>query len=119
MDRSSRDGYNSGVDIRGRPGFDVVGSPAELQAEVPGRPPKTTGTQSKCEEHKRTRSRCLTRSEARRSELGPWLGLAASETGSAPRESQSPEARHHRMASPEVGRLPTGRRAKLNGSLSL
>jgi hypothetical protein len=25
-------------------GFDVVGSPAELQAEVPGRPPKTTGT---------------------------------------------------------------------------
>jgi SsrA-binding protein len=24
--------------IRGRPGFDVVGSPAELQAEVPGRP---------------------------------------------------------------------------------
>ena len=61
-------------DIRGRPGFDVVGSPAELQAEVPGRPPKTTGTQRKCEEHKRTRSRCLTRSEARRSELGPWLG---------------------------------------------
>ena len=63
-----------GNDIRGRPGFDVVGSPAELQAEVPGRPPKTTGTQRKCEEHKRTRSRCLTRSEARRSELGPWLG---------------------------------------------
>jgi predicted dithiol-disulfide oxidoreductase (DUF899 family) len=30
-------------DIRGRPGFDVVGSPAELQAEVPGRPRKTTG----------------------------------------------------------------------------
>ena len=30
-------GYNSGY-IRGRSGFDVVGSPAELQAEVPGRP---------------------------------------------------------------------------------
>ena len=29
--------------IRGRPGFDVVGSPAELQVEVPGRPRKTTG----------------------------------------------------------------------------
>src|SRR5207247_2805932 len=28
-------------DIRGRPGFDVVGSPAELQADVPGRPRKT------------------------------------------------------------------------------
>jgi hypothetical protein len=27
----------------GRPGFDVVGSPEELQAEVPGRPRKTTG----------------------------------------------------------------------------
>ena len=36
--------------IRGRPGFDVVGSPAELQAEVPGRPRKTTGKQRKCEE---------------------------------------------------------------------
>src|SRR5207249_52532 len=35
-------------DIRGRPGFDVVGSPAELQAEVPGRPRKTTGNQRKC-----------------------------------------------------------------------
>ena len=42
--RPSPGGYNSGVDIRGRPGFDVVGSPAELQAEVPGRPRKTTGT---------------------------------------------------------------------------
>jgi len=31
MDR----GYNL-QDIRGRPGFDVVDSPAELQAEVPG-----------------------------------------------------------------------------------
>ena len=29
--------------IRGRHGFDVVGSPAELQAEVSGRPRKTTG----------------------------------------------------------------------------
>ena len=29
--------------IRGRHGFDVVGSPAELQAEVSGRPLKTTG----------------------------------------------------------------------------
>jgi hypothetical protein len=29
--------------IRGRHGFDVVGSPGELQAEVSGRPPKTTG----------------------------------------------------------------------------
>src|SRR5215210_2922838 len=45
--------------IWGRPGFDVVVTPAELQAEVPGRPPKTTGTQRKCEEHTRTRSRCL------------------------------------------------------------
>ena len=31
-------GYNRAHNIRGRPGFDVVGSPAELQAEVPGRP---------------------------------------------------------------------------------
>jgi len=30
-------------DIRGRPGFDVVGSPAELQAEVAGWPRKSTG----------------------------------------------------------------------------
>jgi hypothetical protein len=29
--------------IRGRLGFDVVDSPAELQAEVAGRPRKTTG----------------------------------------------------------------------------
>ena len=36
--------YNSGSNIRGRPGLDVVGSPAELQAEVPGWPRKTTGT---------------------------------------------------------------------------
>src|SRR3712207_8188041 len=36
------------TNIRGRPGFDVVGSPAELQAEVPGRPRKTTGNQRKC-----------------------------------------------------------------------
>jgi hypothetical protein len=35
-------GYNS-RDIRGRPGFDVVGSPAELQAEVAGWPRKSTG----------------------------------------------------------------------------
>ena len=32
--------------IRGRPGLDVVGSPAELQAEVSGRPRKTTGNQT-------------------------------------------------------------------------
>ena len=44
--------------IRGRPGFDVVGSPVELQAEVPGRPRKTTGTQRKCGRQPRTR--CLT-----------------------------------------------------------
>ena len=31
--------------IRGRPGFDVVGSPVELQAEVPGWPRKSTGKQ--------------------------------------------------------------------------
>jgi hypothetical protein len=31
------------LDIRGRPGFDVVGSPAELQAEVAGWPRKSTG----------------------------------------------------------------------------
>ena len=42
--------------IRGRSGFDVVGSPVELQAEVPGRPRKTTGKQRKCEERTRTRS---------------------------------------------------------------
>jgi hypothetical protein len=35
-------GYNV-RDIRGRPGFDVVGSPAELQAEVAGWPRKSTG----------------------------------------------------------------------------
>jgi len=29
-------------------GFDVVDSPAESQAEVPGRPRKTTGKQRKC-----------------------------------------------------------------------
>ena len=44
--RTAHGGYNCGTDIRGRPGFDVVGSPAELQAEVPGRPRKTTGTQT-------------------------------------------------------------------------
>ncbi len=39
--------YNGGVtNIRGRPGLDVVGSPAELQVEVPGRPRKTTGNQT-------------------------------------------------------------------------
>ena len=41
-------GYNTTEHIRGRPGFDVVGSPAELQAEVPGRPRKSTGKPSKC-----------------------------------------------------------------------
>ena len=44
-----------GSHIRGRPGFDVVGSPAELQAEVAGWPRKSTGKQSKCEERSRTR----------------------------------------------------------------
>jgi hypothetical protein len=32
--------------IRGRPGFDVVGSPAELQAEVAGWPRKSTGNKA-------------------------------------------------------------------------
>ena len=32
--------------IRGRHGFDVADSPAELQAEVSGRPRKTTGNQT-------------------------------------------------------------------------
>jgi hypothetical protein len=32
--------------IRGRPGFDVVGSPAELRAEVAGWPRKSTGTKA-------------------------------------------------------------------------
>ena len=32
--------------VWGRPGFDVVGSPDELQAEVPGRPRKTTGNKA-------------------------------------------------------------------------
>lgn len=36
----------SQTDIRGRHGFDVVDSPAELQAEVSGRPRKTTGNQT-------------------------------------------------------------------------
>jgi hypothetical protein len=36
--------YNAVQHIRGRLGFDVVDSPAELQAEVAGRPRKTTGT---------------------------------------------------------------------------
>src|SRR5205823_15064456 len=49
------------TNIRGRPGFDVVGSPAELQAEVPGRPRKTTGNQRKCEGQLRTRTRGLSR----------------------------------------------------------
>jgi hypothetical protein len=35
--------WNEQHDIRGRPGFDVVGSPAELQAEVAGWPRKSTG----------------------------------------------------------------------------
>ena len=43
--------------IRGRHGFDVVGSPGELQAEVSGRPPKTTGNKRKC--GKQPRTRCL------------------------------------------------------------
>src|SRR5262249_59210407 len=47
-----------GQHIRGRPGFDVVESPAELQAEVAGWPRKSTGKTRKCEE--RTRTRCLT-----------------------------------------------------------
>src|SRR3954454_4704327 len=119
MGKSPARSYNMGTHIRGRSGFDVVGSPVELQAEVPGRPRKTTGTKRKCEEQRRTRSRCLNHSEAHRSELGPWLGQRCQKTGSAPRESQSPEARHQRMASPAVGRLPTCRRAKSNGSLSL
>jgi hypothetical protein len=34
------------ADIRGRPGFDVVGSPAELQAEVAGWPRKSTGNKA-------------------------------------------------------------------------
>ena len=67
--------------IRGRPGFDVVGSPAELQAEVPGRPPKTTGNQSKCEGQLRTRSRCLTRSESASLRARPVARVAASENG--------------------------------------
>src|ERR671936_1453842 len=46
------------TDIRGRPGLDVVDSPAELQAEVAGWPRKSTGKPSKCEEQSRTR--CLT-----------------------------------------------------------
>jgi hypothetical protein len=33
--------------IRGRPGFDVVGSPVEQRAEVAGRPRKTTGNQAR------------------------------------------------------------------------
>src|SRR4051794_38119436 len=40
-----RDAATLGRHIRGRPGLDVVGSPVELQAEVPGRPPKSTGKQ--------------------------------------------------------------------------
>ena len=40
----TRRGYTEArTNIRGRPGLDVVGSPAELQVEVPGRPRKTTG----------------------------------------------------------------------------
>ena len=44
-----------GDNIRGRPGLDVVGSPVEQRAEVAGRPRKSTGKQSKCEERSRTR----------------------------------------------------------------
>ena len=54
---ASVDGYNLQDKHTGAPGFDVVGSPAELQAEVSGRPRKTTGTQRKCGE--RSRTRCL------------------------------------------------------------
>ena len=36
----------SEIDIRGRPGLDVVGSPAELRAEVAGWPRKSTGTKA-------------------------------------------------------------------------
>src|SRR3954454_5453122 len=61
MGKSPARSYNMGTHIRGRPGFDVVGSPAELQAEVPGRPRKTTGNKRKCEGQLRTRTRCLTR----------------------------------------------------------
>ena len=50
-------GYTWATNIRGRHGFDVVGSPAELQAEVSGRPRKTTGKQRKC--GKQPRTRCL------------------------------------------------------------
>jgi hypothetical protein len=34
----------------GRSGFDVVGSPGELQAEVPGWPRKTTGNNASADE---------------------------------------------------------------------
>jgi hypothetical protein len=60
-------------------GFDVVVTPAELQAEVPGRPPKTTGTQSKCEQ--RTRTRRLTELGDASLRTRPVVRVAASETG--------------------------------------
>ena len=40
-----------GSHIRGRPGFDVVGSPAELQAEVAGWPRKSTGTNASAKQN--------------------------------------------------------------------
>src|SRR5262249_47318979 len=67
------------VHTGGRPGLDVVDSPAELQAEVPGRPPKTTGTQRKCERKPRTRR--LTELGDASLRAGPVARVAASRTG--------------------------------------
>jgi hypothetical protein len=45
--RRAEGGYDvQATHIRGRPGLDVVVTPAELQAEVSGRPRKTTGKQT-------------------------------------------------------------------------
>jgi hypothetical protein len=41
---AGRGSYPESSNIRGRSGFDVVGSPVELRAEVAGWPRKSTGT---------------------------------------------------------------------------
>ena len=67
--------------IRGRPGLDVVGSPVEQRAEVAGRPRKSTGKQSKCEERSRTRRLAHTRSGDVPSRFGPRPGDGAPTIG--------------------------------------
>src|SRR5581483_4926364 len=73
---------------------------------------------TKCEE--RSRTRCLTSVSWRRPlGLGPWPGGRRQPTGSAPKESHSPAARHLRRAGSSVGRWHTSRQARSKGHLRL